>query len=135
MKTALFHNFTSEPFTFYWDGKPHTTKPGEKLYMPEYLARHAAKHLTNQELLKKGMENYTSPKRQEDVPEFMKLFNKACIIAKDAQENDEVGSALEVMNPGRKEVVVPPELAGKKPQIINSPDTDEDDEEFEDPKK
>src|SRR3990167_2289115 len=86
MKTALFTNWTDEEFTGWWDGKPKKFAPGQSLWMPDYLARHFAKHLTNRELLRKGPdgkpvyergETMTSPKFPEQVPLFQELFNKA----------------------------------------------------------
>lgn len=77
MRIAFFTNFSDEPFTGYWNGKPRTFKPGETKPLPDYLAQHYAKHLTNRELLKKGKETATSPKKPKDVPDFMELFNKA----------------------------------------------------------
>lgn len=98
MNNATFHNFSSEPFTGYWNGKPKTFKAGERVYMPAYLAEHFAKHLTNRELQKtaKG-ENYTSPKFPRQVPEFMEMFNKAFIpekvIAGETEIDREIASA------------------------------------------
>lgn len=91
MKQALFHNFTDKPFTGHWNGKPYTFKPGFKKQMVASIAAHFAKHLTNQELLKKGgeFENYTSPKKPEQVPQFMEIFNLAYLPLPD--EVDELG--------------------------------------------
>lgn len=95
MKTALFTNFTNEDFTGYWDGRPKTVKAGQSTYMPEYLARHFAKHITNRELLRtdkdgnliiKGGDKATSPKVKTDRATgkefiddklFLSIFNKA----------------------------------------------------------
>lgn len=96
-KTALFTNFTKDEFTGYWDGKAKKFAPGQSLYLPDYLARHFAKHLTNQELLRtdkdgnllhKNGDKFTSPKRPSDTPMFMKLFNKAYIPPKDEIEEE-----------------------------------------------
>src|SRR6185436_15033421 len=75
--TSLFINVGSKPFTGYWDGKARTFKPSEQMWMPDFLARHYAKHLTNQLLLEDGKETMTSPKRPEQVPAFMEIFNRA----------------------------------------------------------
>lgn len=100
-KTALFHNFTDKPFTGHWDGKPKTIKAGQKEYMPEYLARHFAKHLTNKVLVEKGQYNYTSPKFPEQVPAFMDLFKKAFILEEDAEDQSELDTEIEVANRNR----------------------------------
>ena len=86
MKTALFTNFTDQDFIGYWDGKGKKFPPGSSLYMPDYLAKHWAKHLANRELLRtdaqgnlihKHGDKMTSPKKPEDVPMFLELFKKA----------------------------------------------------------
>lgn len=100
-KVALFINFTDEPFTGYWNGKPKTFKPGEKKYMPAYLAEHFAKHLANKVLEKKGDANSLasmSPKKPEQVPLFMELFNQACIIEKDQDEQSELDMQIDLAN-------------------------------------
>lgn len=95
-RIALFHNFTSEPFTYPFDGKEKTFPAGARVYMPEGLARHFAKHLTNQELLKSGNENDTSPKDPEKNATFTKVFNKAFILDTGAPEQDETDLAIEL---------------------------------------
>lgn len=91
MQNATFHNFSAEAFTGYWNGKPKTFKPGERVYMPAYLAEHFAKHLTNRELQRAGKDAYTSPKNPGQVPQFMEVFNKAFIsdaVSEQANELD-----------------------------------------------
>ena len=139
MKTALFVNFTSEEFIGYWDGKSKKFKPGESLYMQDYLARHWAKHLTNRELLKtdangnliyKDGEKMTSPKKPEDVPLFMELFNKAYIPEKEEEEfigskEDTLDSLIDLANKNRGVESKKPQDP-TQPQIIDVPDDDED---------
>jgi hypothetical protein len=98
MKTAQFTNFTDQEFIGYWDGKAKKFAPGQSLYMPDYLAVHFAKHLTNQELLRtdkdgslihKDGDKFTSPKNPKDAPIFMKLFNQA--YTPDLSEEEDLG--------------------------------------------
>lgn len=126
MKSALFTNFSTESFTGYWDGKAKTFAPGKSMYMGDYLAQHFAKHLSNRELLRAGKERSTSPKRPEDVPEFMELFNKAY-----QPEEQEIE-----LNDGRDTVDVEIDMANKNRisedkdvQVLDMPEDDEDDEE------
>lgn len=97
MKTALFVNFTDREFIGYCDGKGKKFLPGQSLYMPDYLAKHFAKHLVNRELLRTdsngnyihpGGDKMTSPKFPEQAPVFMELFNKAYI----PDETEEMGA-------------------------------------------
>lgn len=162
MKTALFVNFTNEAFTGYWDGKGKTFKSGQSLYMPEYLARHFAKHLVNRELLSrdkngnlvfKDGEKLTSPKKPEESPIFMELFNKAYIPDEDEEalgdKQDDIDTLIDVANKNRSKRIsnrdgsddtdVNPAKTSKvkqdpkKPQIIDVPESD-DDEDDEDEK-
>lgn len=134
MKTAIFKNFSNESFTGYWDGKPKTFKPGYSILMPEYLARHFAKHLTNRELLKLGKERSTSPKRPEDVPEFMEIFNKAFQIDEevDTPENDPIDVQMAMANANRKPASAFEPAPGAPVDVpVPGLDDDDDDEENE----
>lgn len=157
MKTALFTNFTDKEFTGYWDGKGKKFQPGDSLYMPDYLARHFARGLTNQELLStnpdgtpkyKDGEKMTSPKFPEQVPLFMELFNKA--YQPDNTEDlgdkqDDIDSLIGAANKNRGvKSKMPEEVPSASPrtqspnetsqdpthpQIITPPDFDDADEE------
>jgi len=70
------------------------------------------------------------------VPDFINLFNKACIVEPDQEESQDESdlinrqhdeASLNVPAPKQK---VPTIVDTKEPQIINSPDSD-DDENFE----
>lgn len=128
MKSAIFHNFTTKPFTGYWNGKPKTFKPGDKVWMEEYLARHFAKHLTNHVLLTSGNakdETYTSPKKPEQVPQFMDIFNKAFIPDESAEEKDEAQVQTDLAQRAHGQTPAPAEKA----QIVEPPAGDDEDEE------
>ncbi len=145
-KTALFINFTNEEFKGYWDGKGKTFKPGQSLYMPDYLAKHFAKHLVNKELVridktgksvyKKG-ETFTSPKKPEDVPIFMELFNKAYKLEKsnsdDLKEETNIDTLINVTNKNREKIgkSINKETNSTKPQVILPPDFDESEDDSE----
>jgi len=97
----IFHNFTENSFTGYWNGKAYTFKPGTKKYYPKGIAEHFAKHRTNEILTEtgKGNERYTSPKKPLEVPAFMDIFNKARLIEEVPDEDnldiDEISGAAE----------------------------------------
>lgn len=73
-----FTNFSDEDFTYTWNKIPYTFKAGAVKFMETGIANHFAKHLVNRELLKRGRDNDTSPKKQSDNPFFMEFWNK-CI--------------------------------------------------------
>ena len=142
-QNATFHNFDSEPFTGYWNGKPKTFRPGEKLHMSSPLAEHFAKHLTNKVLMRMGgiNETYTSPKNPAQVPVFMDIFRKAYIPdGKQVEEGsvDDVIAAsvqpsmdIEPKKPQNIDQGPAAALAAEdsapdgEPQIISTPDDDD----------
>ena len=150
MKTALFTNFSNDPFTGFWNGKGRKFEAGESQWMPDYLAKHFAKHLTNRELLKLGKERSTSPKKSEDVPEFMELFNQAYIPDTDeefAGEQDGIDVQITLANKNRKQIAEKKSATPKsekeqwkedanvksdptKAQVILPPDFDDDEEDI-----
>lgn len=89
MKYATFINFTSTPFTAYWNGRAYTFNAGQKKeHLNEMIAKHFAKHLANQVLTQAGKERYCSPKKPLEVPEFMEVFDKAFSLEDGGQEVD-----------------------------------------------
>ena len=135
MKTALFTNFTDQEFIGYWDGKGKKFTPGSSLYMPDYLARHFAKHLVNKELLRtdasgnlihKDGEKMTSPKKPEDIPLFMELFNQA-YTPDEAEElgsqKDDIDALIGAANKNRQERVATPTSPARQQVVI--PDVEE----------
>lgn len=149
MKTALFTNFTDNEFVGYWDGKAKKFAPGQQVYMPDYLARHFAKHLANRELLRrdtdgnlvyKDGEKFTSPKRPDDVPVYKNLFEKAY---HSEDEDEQLGSNTDdidaVINSANKNKESAGDIATSEhdrkgpqnpnePQVIIPPDFDEEEE-------
>lgn len=140
-QNATFHNFDSEPFTGYWNGKPKTFRPGEKVHMSSPLAEHFAKHLTNKILMRLGgkYETYTSPKNPGQVPEFMDIFRKAFIPdGKQVEEgsvDDEIAKSVEpsmdievkkpeTIDQGPAAALAAEDAAGpgEEAQIISTPD-------------
>lgn len=113
MKTAKFTNFTKHAFTASYDSQARTFQPGQSSFMPDYLARHFAKHLVNRELLRKNMDGtlvyphgdkMTSPKFPEQVPQFMKLFELAYTPDNDVsvEKKSAVDVEIEVANRNRE---------------------------------
>lgn len=156
-KTALFTNFSSETFIGGYNGKTKAFAPGQSLYMPARLARHFAKHLTNRELLRvkpdgtlvyKDGEKMTSPKKPQDVPIFMELFNKAYTPDTEPEddmlgETDSIDTQIAVANKNREkraaeqnakangEAPATPKAGAQdpnEPQIILPPEDDGNDE-------
>lgn len=129
MKTALFTNFSTEEFTGYWDGKGKKFAPGQSMYMPDYLANVFAKHLVNRELQRANdpkLDRCTSPKKPEDVPQFMELFHKAYTPDENDVDETEGKDTLDV----QMEVVSrnkPKPGEGNLQTPIDDEDEDEDD--------
>lgn len=49
----MFVNWTDEDFKWKYDGELYEFKSKKSMYLPDYLARHFAKHLVDRELTKK----------------------------------------------------------------------------------
>lgn len=78
VRVVKFTNFSDEDFTHTWNKIPYTFKAGAVKFMEWGIARHFAKHLVNRELTKRGRDSDTSPKKPDENPYFMDLFNQ-CI--------------------------------------------------------
>lgn len=67
MEAKKFKNFTSEDFTWKYDGIPYEFKAGQEIYLEDYKADHFAKHLIDREMNKLGLvtNNMTERKRLE----------------------------------------------------------------------
>lgn len=146
-QNATFHNFTSEPFTGYWNGKPKTFRPGEQVHMSAPLAEHFAKHLTNKVLMGMGgiNETYTSPKNPAQVPVFMDIFRKAFIPDGKQVEEGSVDDIIAAsVQPSMDVEIKKPEVIdqgpaaalaaegpGDEPQIISTPDEGDDESSFD----
>ena len=133
MKQALFYNFTDKEFIGYWDGKAKKFAPGAKQYMEDWRAKHYAKHLANSVLIANGKESSTSPKFPEQMPDFLNLFNQACIVEDDQEEDQDASDLIDKQHEAPMNIQpkqVPTVVDSKEPQIINTPDSD-DDEKFE----
>lgn len=105
-RNAVFTNIDSEVFIGKWDSKERPIKAGQSIILPEWLAEHYGKHLTNHLLIKSGKtmnESYTSPKKPADVPEYKKLFDKIVTPHGERQkdaERDELDAEIELLNAG-----------------------------------
>ncbi len=148
----IFHNFTKDPFIGYWNGKAYTFKPGIKKYYPELIARHFAKHLTNQLLIEKEQIRYTSPKKPNEVPIFMEIFNKAFLVEElpdednldiDGSGGEELTEPSMNITTKKREVIDPYDASTNKvvpagpPQVIGdvTPEDDTDESEYTDDTK
>lgn len=76
-RLARFTNWREKEFSWKWNGEEYTFNPGQTMILPQYLAEHFAKHLTNMSLTEDGLEQYCSPKKPVDVSKFMEYFKKS----------------------------------------------------------
>lgn len=85
----MFKNFSSEDFSWKWDGVVYTFKVGQEIYLEDFKADHFAKHLVDRELTRQNIPTDMLDKRaallvqcfptQEEVTpvEAMQLNEKA----------------------------------------------------------
>ena len=64
MQAIQFTNWTTEDFTWKFDGIPYTFKAGQTIYLEDFKAKHFAKHLVDREMNKLGIVT-DNPKREE----------------------------------------------------------------------
>lgn len=103
--------------------------------MPEYLARHFAKHLSNKVLTAAGKDSACSPKKPEEVPLFMAEFNKAFQLQAGDDADDDLDVAIDLANKPKDEpssniTTKPNKSIGPSSELKTK--TDPDDDEYED---
>ena len=134
-RVVKFTNFSNEDFTWTLNKIPYTFPAGSVKYFEYAIAKHFAKHLVNRELLKRGRENDTSPKKKEENPYFMELYNK-CIgeIPTESGETDQTKLEQEAIDKNMKEKLEKKEMNSEitppvKPSKYGKPDNKKEKEE------
>jgi hypothetical protein len=77
-----FHNSSPEDFTFTWDSVPYTVEAGETILLQTYLAVHAAKHLSDREMNRDGLEPLTWASHRKTY------MNKYLVIDTEVEETE-----------------------------------------------
>lgn len=85
---------TKDFFEVRFDGRPHRLKPGQKRYMPRYLADHFAKHLIDFILIKRE-EKEKLTGLVKNIVERRKLYNKIIVGVANYYEGDAFGDETE----------------------------------------
>jgi len=125
MNTAVtFINYTDEDFTHTWDSQPYVFAAGRTMMLPEYLARHFAKHLTRRELNKLGPKGEIT----DDDPEFIKLMNKCVVLDSEVSATTKLGLEVAMMNTEKpvtevKEPEAPKKRMGRPPKVKKAEDS------------
>ncbi len=88
-QTLKFHNYSPESFTGTWDSVPYTIKAGDVILLQTHLALHFAKHLSDREMNRDGIEPLTQAAMR---PTYI---DKAIVIDDEVEETEEMNS-LEV---------------------------------------
>ena len=131
-RVVKFINFTDQDFTCSWNGHPKLFKAHDFQFMQYGLAEHFAKHLTNRELLKRGRENDTSPKRPNENPYFMEFFRRAIEEVGSNTPNDPDLIAQEAIDREMKSKLAGGATAPEGPKVEGTPETTKKEGEFED---
>lgn len=81
---VLFKNWSDDAFSHTWNGVPYSFASGEEKWMEGWMARHFAKHLTDRELLKRGMETNHHNRAE---------FEVKCVISSESLPSEKTGDA------------------------------------------
>lgn len=65
MEARKFKNFSTEDFTWKFDGIPYTFKAGQEIFLEDFKADHFTKHLVDREMNKLGIVTNDQVKRAE----------------------------------------------------------------------
>lgn len=122
MPTAKFYNFSDFKFIGMWGGKTRAFPAKSTTYMPAFLAQHFAKHLTNRELHRQGLDNATSPKFPEQVPQFNEMFRKAYVRDRDMEaKKTDLDSMIDAVNLNRQPGSTAAPEEKETPGVIDTP--------------
>ena len=110
-KSVLFRNWSNEDFTWTWDGTPFSFPAGREMYLQDYLADHFAKHLTDREMLKDGIElNYRTR------PERLTYIEKCFVKDSAFDANSDALAEFENLNRNADIEVASPKRMGRPPK-------------------
>lgn len=114
-KSVLFKNWSSEDFSWTWDGVSYEFQAGQTMYLQDYLAEHFAKHLADREMIRAGLElNYrTRPERQGFID---KCFDKA------SAQSAESDAHAEFQNLNRNADIEAASPRKRKTKIVDVPE-------------
>lgn len=83
MQPYIFVNYTTEDFEHKFNGHAYRFPAGTERVLEEEKARHFAKHLTDRELQKAGVENILDPVRRKEVLD-------KCLKAMDMEQDEDM---------------------------------------------
>ena len=97
MQALKFFNFSNEDFSYTWDSERYDFPAGEAIKMPDYLARHFAKHLVDRELNK--LKKLTAdPMREEFMKKALPTAEPIVEEVVEEKEQSEQKMVIELMN-------------------------------------
>lgn len=122
MQSKIFHNWSDRQFKGTYNKEDYFFEPGQKMALPDYLANHFAKHLTNREMI---LANFNTDDHRRDS------FLEKCFVSADAQP--EMSEAKAVVHALNAEVEQPAKKSPGRPK--KDPTNLLDDQSFEGLKK
>lgn len=126
MEVKHFINHTDKPFMWTWDKQEYSFAPGESKWLPDYLANHLAKHLTNRVLTEMSDKDqkYVTYVGNPDNPVYAELFEK-CFLSTQPVET-KMEAEIEIANKEVEEV-----SSDIKPKKVSKKKIKQPEEEFE----
>lgn len=126
-KTVLFVNPFDFDFTHQWDSEDYYFPAGKKIYLPEQLAQHFAKHLVDAKLNRLGLptDHKCTDSTNKNFEFDREKLLKKCVLQEEIAEThtSTIKQDIELLNK-QKEVAHPGTTAGTelsselKPQVF-----------------
>lgn len=110
-QAVTFVNFSNKDFTGKWDGVDYPFKAGQHYMLPQYQAKHFAKHLVDREMTRKGVntDHFSRPE-----------YEKKCFGTETMTAPDEAKLKADILNKSEEK---PKEEPKEKKRFCDSCDS------------
>lgn len=111
-----FINWTNEDFTHTWDNKALTFKAGSTTMLPDYLAKHFAKHMAFKIIATKDQ----FPIFSQTSARYLELYNK-CLGSAGIEVKNDLELEIALLNEPKAEVVETTEVVEEPKKHMGRP--------------
>lgn len=92
-KSIYFYNFSDEDFVGVWNKEEMKIEAGESIHLPEYLAKHFAKHLVDRELIKSGKQVIDGTRQEVEAKCFAEVFESETSMKEEVERLNRIKKA------------------------------------------